>query len=151
MLKCPTYPYLVKDFWVRVEVSDELATSMEENQMVLKDKSLKGKSRKEMGLKEFEEVEIKSVVMGVDVTITEKIISKLLSVSNTRRFILNTKETSHEVDVIKTRLFELSKDACSFSDFGKVKNMNTTYKLLFKILILYLIPREGNIDQISWD
>lgn len=45
-----------------------------------------------MGLKEFEEVEIRSVVMGVDITITQKIIAKLLGVSNTGRFTLNTKE-----------------------------------------------------------
>lgn len=70
MLNGPSYPYLVKYFWVISEVFDELATSMEENHTVLKDKSLKGKSRKEMSLKEFEEVEITSAVMGVDVTFT---------------------------------------------------------------------------------
>lgn len=29
--------------------------------------------------------------------------------------------------------------------------MKTNFKLLFKILIGCLIPREGSIDQISWD
>lgn len=47
-----------------------------------------------MGMKEFEEVEIRSAVMGVDVTITQRIIAKLLRVTNTRRFILNTKKNS---------------------------------------------------------
>lgn len=54
-----------------------------------------------MGLKEFEEVEIRSVVMGVDVIITQKIIAKLFGVSITGRSILNTKESSPEADVIK--------------------------------------------------
>ncbi|CAL5214788.1 unnamed protein product [Lathyrus oleraceus] len=83
MLNGPTYPHLVRDFWVRAEVFDELSDSMEENQIVLKDKSLKGKSRKEMGLNDFEEVDIMLVVMGVEVTITEKIIVKLIGVTNT--------------------------------------------------------------------
>lgn len=37
-------------------------------------------------------MEIRSAVMGVDVTITQKTIVKLLRVLNTGRFILNTKE-----------------------------------------------------------
>lgn len=83
MLNEPTYPHLVRYFWARAEVFDELSDSMEENQIVLKDKSLKGKSRKEMGLNDFEEVTIMLVVMGVEVTITEKIIVKLIGVINT--------------------------------------------------------------------
>lgn len=56
-----------------------------------------------------------------------------------------TKESSLEAEVIKTMLFVY------YDDFGKVKNMKTPYTLLFKILIGCLIPREGSIDQISWD
>lgn len=37
------------------------------------------------------------------------------------------------------------------SDFGKVRNMQKNFKILFKILIICLIHREGTIDQISWD
>lgn len=43
-----------------------------------------------MGLKEFKKVEIKSTVMGVDVTITKRYISKMIHVSNEGRYILNT-------------------------------------------------------------
>lgn len=55
-----------------------------------KDSSLKGKSRKEVGLKKFEEVEIRYVVMGVDVIITQKTIAKLLSTPNSGRFVVGT-------------------------------------------------------------
>ncbi|CAL5204105.1 unnamed protein product [Lathyrus oleraceus] len=82
MLNGPTYPYMVKDFWVRAEVYDQLDTSIEENKKVAEDNSLRGDSRKEMGLKEFDKVEIRSIVMGFDVTITQKIISKLFGVSS---------------------------------------------------------------------
>ncbi|CAL5198901.1 unnamed protein product [Lathyrus oleraceus] len=80
MLNGPTYPHLVKDLWVRVEMYDDLSDSVEVNQKVAEYSSLKGKSGKEMGLKEFKEVEIRYVVMGIDVTITHKIIFKLLDV-----------------------------------------------------------------------
>ena len=102
-------------------------------------------------MKKFDEVEISSTMIGVDITITQKIIYKLLGVSNIWRFIMNTKESSHEADVIKTRLFELSEDTWSSSDFAKVKNMKTTHKLVFKILVACLIPIEGSTDQFSRD
>lgn len=59
MLNGPTYPHLVRDLWVRAEVYNELTSYMEQNMKVKNDKSLKGKSINEMGLKEFEEVEIR--------------------------------------------------------------------------------------------
>lgn len=139
---------MVIDLWVRAEVFDELAASMEESQMILKDKSLKGENRKEMSMKELEEMKIRSVVMRVDVIINRKIISKLLGVSNTERLALNTKERSMEDDMIKTWLCENSSSAY---EFGNMKNMKTTYKILFNILIGCLTPREGSTNQISWD
>jgi len=46
MLNGPTYVNLVKDFWVRAEVYDQEAAILEERQVVARDASLKGKSRK---------------------------------------------------------------------------------------------------------
>lgn len=96
MLNGPTYPYLVKDFCVRAEFFDEFVASVELSLLVHNDSSLKWKSGEEVGLKKFEEVEIGSAMMDVDVVITQKTIAKLLKVPNSRRFILNTKENSHE-------------------------------------------------------
>jgi len=50
MLNGPTYVKLVKDFWVRAEVYDVDATKAEELQVVARDPSLRGKTRKEMDL-----------------------------------------------------------------------------------------------------
>lgn len=54
---------------------------------------------------------------------------------------MNTKESNPEADVIKTSMFELSENISTSLDLGKVKNMKTPYKLLFKIVIGCLTPR----------
>jgi len=87
MLNGPTYVELVKDFWVRAEVYDEEAANNEEHQAVIRDPSLKGKTREEMGLETFSQTEIRSAVMGVPVTITEEIIAKACRVEAEGRFI----------------------------------------------------------------
>lgn len=58
-----------------------------------KDNSLKGKSRKEVGSKKFEYVEIRSTIMSVDVVITQKTIAKVLSAPNSGRFVVGIKRT----------------------------------------------------------
>lgn len=51
MLNGLTYPYLVIDFWVRVEVFDEYFASVDLSQLVENDSSLKVNSKEEVGLK----------------------------------------------------------------------------------------------------
>lgn len=58
MLNSSTFPYLVKDFWVRAEVYDESFNALEKNYKITENRKLKGKSRVEMGLEEFKEMEI---------------------------------------------------------------------------------------------
>lgn len=145
MLNGPIYPYLVNNFLVREKKMDEDSASFEERQKIAEDEANKGNNIVEIGLKEFKEVEIRSVVMGVEVTITQSHIAHLFGVFVKGRFTLNIKESSKEANLIKSSLF-LNSD-----DFGKVKNMKIPYSLLFKILIGYLIPREGSTGQISWD
>ena len=64
MLNGPTYVTLVKDFWVRAEVYDVDAAKDEELKAVIRDPSLRGKTRQEMGLESFRQTEIRSSVMG---------------------------------------------------------------------------------------
>ena len=49
MLNGPTYESLVKHFWVRASVYDKHAAKFEEQEKILIDPSLEGKSREEMG------------------------------------------------------------------------------------------------------
>ena len=71
LLNGPTYSTLVKDFWVRAEVYDEFSAQTEERMAIQNNKKLKGKTRAEMGLNEFKCIEIRSAVMGLEVTITQ--------------------------------------------------------------------------------
>ena len=84
-----TYVTLVKDFWVRAEVYDVDAAKDEELKAVIRDPSLRGKTRQEMGLESFRQTEIKLSVMGIPITITEEVISKACRVAAIGRFIWN--------------------------------------------------------------
>ena len=89
MLNGPTYVKLVKDLWVRAEVYDLDAAKAEELQAVARDPNLRGKPRKEMGLKPFRQTEIRSAMMGIPITIIEEVIAKACRVAPTGRFLWN--------------------------------------------------------------
>ena len=101
MLNGPTYVMLVKDFWVRAEVYDVDAAKDEELRAVIKDPSLRGKTRKEMGLESFRQTEIRSTVMGIPITITEEVIAKACRVTTTGRFIWNANRNNPLLDSYK--------------------------------------------------
>jgi len=101
MLNGPTYVNLVKDFWVRAEVYDLEAAKAEELQAVTRDPSLRGKTRKEMGLEPFRQTEIRSVVMGIPITITEEVIAKACRVAPTGRFLWNVSRNHPLLDSFK--------------------------------------------------
>ncbi|XP_058786331.1 uncharacterized protein LOC131660967 [Vicia villosa] len=122
MLNRATFPYLVKDFWVRAEIYDGDVAAIEEIHKVTNNRELKGKSRDEMGLPEFKEVEINYELMGVDVTITLNHISKLLGMEIVGRYALNTKVNNSESSMMKETIF------LGRTDFSKVKNLKNEFK-----------------------
>jgi len=87
MLNGPTYSKLVKDFWVRAEVYDLEAVLDEEDEAMIRNQSLRGKTRQEMGLENSSHTEIRSTVMGIPVTITEELIAKACRVTPTGKFL----------------------------------------------------------------
>lgn len=145
MLNELIFPHLVQHFWVLTEVYHEDAVAIKEYQKIPDDEKLKGKYRAEIGLPEFKKVQIISLVMGLKVTITLNHISKLLGMENIDSCALNMKDSSWESSRIKENIF------FSYEDFSKVKNLKNEFIILFRISIGCLIPREGSIDQISWD
>jgi len=105
MMDGPSYQNLVKYFWVRAEIYDKYVVKAEEDHMVLLNPDLKGKSRVEMGLKEFKRTEIRSNVIGIPVTIIEEVIGRACrrSVEGTFQSNLNTK-TSDWIPMVKQTL-----------------------------------------------
>jgi len=70
--------------------------------MVLLNPDLKGKSRAEMGLKEFKRTKIGSNVMGIPVTVTKEVIGRACRKSVERTFQWNlNKKTSDWIPLVK--------------------------------------------------
>ena len=84
---------LFRSFWARAEVYDLEVALAEEDDTVIRNPTLRGKTRQEMGLKSFKQTEIRSSVMGILITITEEVIAKACRVSANGRFIWNANRT----------------------------------------------------------
>jgi len=144
MLNGPTYVELVKDFWVRAEVYDEEASINEELQAVIRDPSLKGKTRDEMGLETFSETEIRSAVMGVPITITEEIIAKACRTEPSGRFLWNITK--------KHALLErYTAVVLKGNPSTKLVDINANQRMLLKFLTECFLQKGGGSDQPSAD
>jgi hypothetical protein len=62
---------IVKYFWHKATIFDEINAEEEVKQMVAQDNTLKGKSRVQLGLRPFKGKEIRSNIMGINVLITK--------------------------------------------------------------------------------
>jgi hypothetical protein len=144
MLDGPSYENLVKHFGVRVEVYDKYAAKAEEDHMVLLNPDLKGKSRAEMGLKEFTRTEIGSSIMGIPITITEEVIGKACrrKIEGAFQWSLN-KKTSEWIPVVKQTLFKGKKD-------GKYCDMEKEHKVLQKLMQECFLPKEVVLINFLW-
>jgi hypothetical protein len=70
MLNGRTYPDLVNHFWLRAYIYNEEDAAREETELVEKNPDLAGRSRKELGLREFTSTEIRSNIAGIEITFT---------------------------------------------------------------------------------
>jgi len=144
MLNGPTYVTLVKDFWIRAEVYDLDAAKDEEDEAVIRDPSLRGKTRQEMGLESFRQTEIRSIVMGIPVTITEEVITKACRVAPTGRFLLNI-TGKHPLMASYTSVV-LKGDSTT-----KLVNIHNNHMMLLKFLTECFLQKGGGSDQPSAD
>ena len=96
----------LKYFWVRAEVYDEEAAKLEEIQKIAENPRLKGKTRVQMGLEEFKEIEVRSAMMGIRVTITIDTISKAERCANHGMFQVNINKNIEWSDTIVKTLYE---------------------------------------------
>ncbi|AES70076.1 hypothetical protein MtrunA17_Chr3g0096291 [Medicago truncatula] len=143
MLNRPSYMNLVKDFWVKAEVYDRQDAEKEEAKLVKKNPGLKGKSRTEMGLKPFNGTEIRSAVMGMEITITVETIAKACNCPNSGLF---------QVDVVKNQ-WENKITTVLFKGNAKAKTskMSSAHMMLLKILSDCIFQKGGGTDYPSLD
>jgi len=144
MLNGPTFEKLVKDFWVRAEVYDLEAAKTEELLAVTKDPSLRGKTRKEMGLEPFRHTEIRSSVMGIPITITEEVIAKACRVAPTGRFLWNVRRSHPLLDSYQGVVLKGNSST-------KLVDIDCHHRMLLKFMTECFFQKGGGSDQPSAD
>jgi len=133
MLNGPTYESLVKHFWVRASVYDKHAAKLEEDQKVLIDPSLEGKTREEMGLELFVATEIRSSIMGVPVFINQETIAYVIGRASEGNYKdgLDNNKKSHWNDMVNETMF-------NNKNKGSYNNLSMEKKMMLKIRKFYL-------------
>jgi len=144
MLNGPTYVKLVKDFWVREEVYDLEAAKAEELQAVTRDLSLRGKTRKEMGLEPFRQTEIRSAVMSIPRTITGEVIARACRVAPTGRFLWNVSRNHPLLDSFKSVVL-------NGNPATKLVDIDGQHRMLLKFMTECFFQKGGGSDQPSVD
>jgi len=144
MLNGPTYVTLVKDFWARAEVYDLEAALTEEDDTVIRNPTLRGKSREEMGLKSFKQTEIRSSVMGIPIIITEEVIAKACRVSANGRFIWNANRTHPFLESYKGVVLKGNTST-------KLVDIEGQHRMLLKFMTECFFQKGGGSDEPSND
>jgi len=144
MLNGPTCVNLVKDFWVRAEVYDLDAAKIEENQAVVRDPSLKGKTRKEMGLEPFRKTEIRSAVMDIPITITKEVIAIACRVAPEGRFLWNVSRKHPLLEMFTTQVLKGNPST-------KLVEIDGNHRMLLKFITDCFFQKGGGSDQPSLD
>jgi len=120
------------------------AAKAEELQAVTRDPSLRGKTRKEMGLKPFRQTEIRSAVMGIPLTITEEVITKACRVAPTGRFLWNVSRNHPLLDSFKVVV--LKRNSAT-----KLVDIDGHHRMLLKFMTECFFQKGGGSDQPSVD
>ncbi|KAK2397023.1 hypothetical protein QL285_058647 [Trifolium repens] len=146
MLNGFVYYDIVKYFWQKATIFDKFSADEEVRKMVEKDRSLKRKTRSQLGLRPYKGKEIRSNIMGINVLITQEHIAKILGLDNEGENVDEYGEKSKHIESIKKDLFL---PGSSNNDFGKAKFMRQNFNFAFKVFLAPIITREGGYDTIS--
>src|SRR4030066_133903 len=106
MLNGPTYTELVRHFWIKASVFTENDAKEEEDSVIRSKPEMKGKTRMEMGLSDFTETEVSSIVLGLEMVITESMIRKLLQIPSGGLFVTGQKGYSEFAERIEATLHQ---------------------------------------------
>ncbi|KAK2354955.1 hypothetical protein QL285_092413 [Trifolium repens] len=146
MLNGFVYYDIVKYFWQKAKVFDRVSADEEYKNLIAKNKSLKGKTRQELGLKPYRGREIRSNILGINVVITQAHIAKILGLDNKGEDIEVYDAKSKYLNSINQDLF---KPGSSNRDFGKLKCMRHKFEFAFRVVLATIVTREGGLDTIS--
>jgi len=127
MLNGPTYVNMVKEFWIRAEVFDVDSAKAQEREAVSRNPSLRGKTRKEMGLEPFHGLEIRSAVIGIPVSITEGVIAQACMMPLEGRFQWNVTSKDAMLDSFVNLLLR-------GNPATKLAEMDIEHRVLLKIM-----------------
>ncbi|RHN51705.1 hypothetical protein MtrunA17_Chr6g0471791 [Medicago truncatula] len=133
-----------KFYDVRASIYDREAAKIEEDEKVLLNPGLKGKSREEMGLEPFLKTEIRSSIMGIPVNISEDVIAFVLRRPATGEYKVGITKVKNSPwnEVVNQTLY--NKEAK-----GTYADMTSQTKLMLKIQNENLLPKGGGSDQPS--
>lgn len=97
-----------------------------------------------MGLQEFKEVEDRSAVMGIRVSITKNTIAKVARCSRYGMFQVNIKKKSEWTYAIVKTLYEGRQS-------DKTCDLKEEHMVLYKLILECFMPRDGGTDYRSRD
>ncbi|CAJ2645570.1 unnamed protein product [Trifolium pratense] len=144
MLNGPIYPDLLKKFWMKARVFSKFEAKQEELAAIERNPSLKGKTRKEMGLLEFTGTQIRSNICGINLTFSPIHFNALLGLDNSGLVLDDfEKDTRFREELLHRMCIDMKLK-------GKVKGLTDECRVLFKIILSTISPRVGGTDTISW-
>ncbi|KAK2374783.1 hypothetical protein QL285_075721 [Trifolium repens] len=143
MLSGFVYFDIVRNFWAKAYVYDEVDAKEEVKKLVQADKFLKGKSRVQLGLRPFNGTEIRSNLLGLGVVITQAHIAKMLGLD----IVSDYKAGSMYEEAIKQ---DLHLPSTSKSEFGKATSLKPEFLVAFRIMLAAIFTRSGGTYTISW-
>ncbi|CAJ2640633.1 unnamed protein product [Trifolium pratense] len=144
MLNGPIYPDLLKKFWMKARVFSKYEAKQEELAAIERNPSLKGKTRKEMGLLEFTGTQIRSNICGINLTFSPIHFNALLGLDNSGLVLDDfEKDTRFREELLHRMCIDMKLK-------GKVKGLTDECRVLFKIILSTISPRVGGTDTISW-
>ncbi|CAJ2645748.1 unnamed protein product [Trifolium pratense] len=144
MLNGPIYPDLLKKFWMKARVFSKYEAKQEELAAIERNPSLKGKTRKEMGLLEFTGTQIRSNICGINLTFSPIHFNALLGLDNSGLVLDDfEKDTRFREELLHRMCIDMKLK-------GKVKGLTDECRVLFKIILSSISPRVGGTDTISW-
>ncbi|CAJ2638234.1 unnamed protein product [Trifolium pratense] len=129
---------------MKARVFSKYEAKQEELAAIERDPSLKGKTRKEMGLLEFTGTQIRSNICGINLTFSPIHFNALLGLNNSGLVLDDfEKDTRFREELLHRMCIDMKLK-------GKVKGLTEECRVLFKIILSTISPRVGGTDTISW-